>query len=272
MTTTELSINEIKKQCNEQENNIIKLYLERKTQKEICNELHITRGKIDALIKKYNLTRFRDRKLSYCKNINPTEPEFWYFLGLFASDGNLYYKSHCVDTIQFMLDDREALEDVKNILRCTNDVKTYIRGNKERYYLSISDAILIKTVRDIFSSDCYRKTFNIKFPKIPSKESMIMFLRGFSDGDGSLAKSAIKGFYNFKLFCASKQFAKSLYEKLEGIIHQGIHFYKESFIEINAQKHVYNLLKFLYSYNPNIGIRRKRERAMQHIKNYELKI
>lgn len=99
-----------------------------------------------------------------------------------------------------------------------------------------------------------------------------MFLRGFFDGDGSFAKSAIKGFFNFKLFCASKQFAKSLYEKLVSIIHQGVHFYKEAYIEINAQKNVYNLMKFLYSYNPAIGMQRKRERAMQHINNYELKI
>lgn len=272
MTTTELSINEIKEQCNELEKNVIDLYLDRKTQKEICNKLHITRGKIDTIVKKYNLTRFRDRKLSYCKNTDLNKPEFWYFLGLFASDGNLYYKSHSVDTIQFTLDDKEALEDIKNILKCTNDVKTYTKGNKERYYLNISDASLIKIVRNVFNSDCYRKTFNIKFPHIPNKESTIMFLRGFFDGDGSFTKSAIKGFYNFKLFCASKQFVQSLYEKIKSIVHQGVHFYKEAYIEINAQKNVYNLVKFVYSYNPTIGIVRKRERAMQHIKNYELKI
>lgn len=272
MTTTELSINEIRKQCNELENNVINLYLDRKTQKEICNKLHITRGKIDTIVKKYNLTRFRDRKLSYCKSIDLSKPEFWYFLGLFASDGNLYYKGHSVDTIQFTLDDKEALNDIKNILECTNEVKTYIKGKKERYYLSISDTALIKTVRNVFDSDCYRKTFSIKFPYIPNKESTIMFLRGFFDGDGCFAKSAIKGFFNFKLFCASKQFVQSLYEKIKSIVHQGVHFYDGAYIEINAQKNVYNLAKFLYSYNPNIGITRKRERAMQHIKNYELKI
>lgn len=43
-------------------------------------------------------------------------------------------------------------------------------------------------------------------------------------------------------------------------------------LEISSIKAVYSLLKFLYSYHPNIGILRKKERAMQHIKNYELKI
>lgn len=272
MTTVNLTMNEIRLQCNEKENNIIDLYLERKTQKEICKTLNITRGVIDTLVRKYQLTRFRDRKLSYCKYVKPEKPEFWYFLGLFASDGNLYYKSHSVDTIQFMLDDKDALDDVKNILGCTNEVKYYKKSGKWRWYLSISDPKVIQTVRNIFGGDCYKKTFNIKFPNIPNTKCLIMFLRGFIDGDGSFAKSTIKGFFNFKLFCASKQFAKSLYKKLIDIVHQGVHFYKEAYIEINAQKNVYNLMKFLYSYNPVIGIQRKRERAMQHINNYELKI
>lgn len=99
-----------------------------------------------------------------------------------------------------------------------------------------------------------------------------MFLRGFFDGDGSFSVSAIKGFYNFKIYCASKQFAQSLYDTLVSIVHKGVHFYKEAYIEINAQENVYNLCKFLYSYNPFVGIQRKRDRAIQHIRNYELKI
>jgi hypothetical protein len=99
-----------------------------------------------------------------------------------------------------------------------------------------------------------------------------MFLRGFFDGDGSFAISHIKGFYNFKIYCASPQFVHSLYDTLVSIVHKGVHLYKEAYIEINAQENVYNLCKFLYSYNPTIGIARKRERAMQHIRNYELKI
>ena len=272
MATDNLSINEIKEHCSELEKSIIDLYLKRETQKSICNKLGITRGVIDALVRKYHLTRFRDRKLSYCKNTNPEKPEFWYFLGLFASDGNLYFKSHSVDTIQFMLDDKDALDDVKEILGCTSNVKQYKKSGKYRWYLSISDTSIIKTVRKVFEDDCYRKTFSLKFPKIPNKNSLIMFLRGFFDGDGSFAKSAIDGFYNFKIFCASKLFIKELYKKLIDIVHDGVHLYKEAYIEINAQKNVYNLMRFLYSYNPSIGIQRKRERAIQHITNYELKI
>ena len=99
-----------------------------------------------------------------------------------------------------------------------------------------------------------------------------MFLRGFFDGDGSFAVSHIDGFYNFKIYCASPEFVQSLYDTLVSIVHKGVHFYKGAYIEINSQENVYNLCKFLYSYHPYIGIARKRERAMRHIRNYELKI
>lgn len=272
MNATNLTIKEIKKQCNEQESRIIDMYLNRETQKTICNSLSINRHIIDRLVKKYSLRRFRDRKLSYCKNINIEEPEFWYFLGLFASDGNLYLKGNSVDTIQFTLDDKDALLNIKEILGCNNKIKKYKKESKMRWYISISDTNLINTVRTIFGSDCYRKTFSIKFPNISDARCLSMFLRGFFDGDGSFSVSAIKGFYNFKIYCASKEFAYSLYNTLVSIIHKGVHFYKEAYIEINAQENVYNFCKFLYAYNPTIGIARKRNRAIQHIENYELKI
>lgn len=164
MTTTNLTMNEIRLQCNEKENNIIDLYLERKTQKEICKTLSITRGVIDTLVRKYNLTRFRDRKLSYCKHVEPEKPEFWYFLGIFASDGNLYYKSHSVDTIQFMLDDKDALDDIKDILGCTNEVKSYKKAGKWRWYLSISDPKVVQIVRNILGEIATKKLSILNFP------------------------------------------------------------------------------------------------------------
>lgn len=272
MDVINLPIEVIREKCSVLENKIIDMYLERHTQKEICSVLAINRYVIDRLVKKYYLRRFRDRKLSFCKNISPKVPEFWYFLGLFASDGNLYFKSKSVDTIQFLLDDKEALEDIRNILQCNNTIKKYYRQGKDRWYLSISDSKLITTVQEIFNSDCYRKTFDIKFPTTPNKESLIMFLRGFFDGDGCFAKGHIEGFFNFKLFCASKSFIETLYNTLCKIVTDKVHLYNGNTLEITAQEKVYKLCKFLYSYNPNIGIIRKRRRAMQHIRNYELKI
>lgn len=272
MDTRNLPIEEILRNITEEQKKIIEMYLDRQTQKTICASLQIPRGVIDGLVKKYNLRRFRDKKLSYCKNIDKTKPEFWYFVGLFASDGNLYYKSNAVNTIQFTMDDKDALDSVKEIIQCNNVVKKYFKQGKERYNLTVSDSSLIREIQEIFNSNCYRKTFILEFPNVPNIDCLRMFLRGFFDGDGSFTKSSIQGFYNFKIFCASKKFAKSLFNTLSFLFGSKVHFYKEAYIEINAQKEVYELCKFLYSKNENIGIARKRERAMQHIRNYELKI
>lgn len=272
MNIINLPITEIFEKCNETQKQIIEMYLNRQTQKTICSSLGVQRHTIDRIVKRYNLGRFRDRKLSYCKNIDKTNPKFWYFVGLFASDGNLYYKSHSVDTIQFTMDDRDALDSVKDILQCNNDVRKYLKSGKERYNLCISDSCLIKEIQEIFHSDCYRKTFTIEFPEVPNEESLEMFLRGFFDGDGSFTKSNIRGFYNFKIYCASKCFTESLFETLTSLVGNKVHIYKDAYIEINAQESVYKLCKFLYSNNQSIGITRKKERAMQHIRNYESKI
>lgn len=264
------TLEKIKENCSELELQILDLYLKRFKQKDICFLLNISRHKIDSLVSKYNLTRFRDRKNYCCNNININDPKFWYFLGLFASDGNLY-KCSGVDVIQFTLDDREALEDIKEILQYTGNIYTYYRYDKLRYFLKISDSVLIQTVRDIFKSDCYRKTFNLQFPLINDESCLKMFLRGYIDGDGSFTKGKNKNYYIFKIYCHSLEFYESLFKCLKTITKR-VTTSKNHFIEISAQNDMYIFLKYLYSIHPNLGIIRKRERAMQHIRNYELKI
>lgn len=264
------SLEEIKKDCSELELKILYLYLNRVKQKDICMQLSIKRFNIDRLVAKYNLNRFRDRKNYCCNSINIKDPKFWYFLGLFASDGNLY-KSGTTDIIQFTLDDYEALEDIKNILQYTGKIQQYKKLNKIRYYLKISDSELINTVRKVFKNDCYRKTNNLKFPEIEDKECLIMFLRGFIDGDGSFAKCKNPLYYRIKLYCASADFFESFCDKISNITNS-FTIYNNLYLEISSQKSVYKVLKYLYSIFPEIGVKRKKERALQHIKNYELKI
>lgn len=274
MCSKNYSLEEVRSKCSNIEQSLLDMYLNRKKQKEICNILNITRSKIDAFIKKYNLKRFRDRKNYYCKNIDVSNPNFWYFLGLFASDGNMYVCGG-IDVIQFTLDDKEALEDIKNILGYTGNIYEYSKLGKIRYYLKISDSNLINIIKSIFGN-CYRKTKTLIFPHIKNNNNLIMFLRGFIDGDGSFTKYSNPDFYKFKLYCASSAFISNFNALISVIINGRVskkHLYiTENSIEVSSIEAVYNLFKFLYSYNPNIGIIRKRERAMQHIRNYELKI
>ena len=125
MNKKELSLEEIKKDCSELELKILNLYLERVKQKDICNILNITRGKIDAMVKKYNLTRFRSRN-NYSLDeyvISLENPEFCYFLGLFASDGNIHKTNSGSEIVQFTMKDKDVLEHSKNILKYTRLIK-----------------------------------------------------------------------------------------------------------------------------------------------------
>ena len=128
-----MTIEEIKNQCSELEKQIIDLYLTRKKQKEICQCLNIKRGKIDHLVRKYKLTQFRDRKNFSCSNVDLSDPKFWYFLGVFASDGNMYTCSG-TEVIQFTMKDKDVLQDIKNILGYTGSVQSYNKQGKIVYF------------------------------------------------------------------------------------------------------------------------------------------
>lgn len=242
------------------------MYLDRVKQKDICNTLQITRGKIDTFVRKYNLKRFRDRKNYICKNIDINNPDFWYFLGLFASDGNLCVCDG-IDIIQFTLDDKEALEDIKNILGYTGNIYEYNKTNKLRYYLKISDTKLINTVKSVFDN-CYRKTHSLIFPQINDKNTLKMFLRGFIDG--SFTKYNNSKFYKFKLYCASNLFMIEFNNCISNIINGDIlkknMYITGNTLEVSSIKAVYILFKFLYSYHSNIGILRKKKELYNILK------
>lgn len=264
------SIEEIRTACSEKQNQILDLYLQRKKQKEICEKLGVKRGNIDSLVKKFNLTRFRDRKNYCCTHVDKEDPLFWYFLGLFASDGNLYVCGG-IDVVQFTMNDLDAIETIKTIVGYTGHTQKYMKGGRIRYYLKISDSLLIRTIKEVFGNDCYRKTFTIKYPCINTEDKQKMFLRGFIDGDGSYAKRNTALFYNIKIYCASPDFYTGLLNTLRSITSR-VHSYKDKYIDISCAESVYKVLKYIYGIHPNVGIQRKNLRAMQHIRNYELKI
>lgn len=271
MNKTNFTLEEIQKDCNELENKILNLYLERKKQKDICEELNITRGKIDNLVKKYKLTRFRDvaRFTINENNLNIYNENIWYYLGLFASDGNL--QTTCgTNRIQFTLDDKECLEYIKEILEFTGEVKSYFKSGKTRYYLGTTNKKLIDFTNQIFEHDCHRKTDNLIFPKIPNVNCLIMFLRGFIDGDGSFRKTRDTPCYRFGIYCKSKNFILKLKYYIDKIIGHECSFYNEDTIELSSKKDNYKLYKFLYEKIENkYYMIRKYERAKEHIIAYE---
>lgn len=271
MDNTDLTLEQIKKNCSELENEIIKMYLCKRTQREICDNLDITRGKIDHLVRKYNLTRFRTPgkyNLDEAR-INIYDPLYWYFLGLFASDGCIS-KRETYDVIEFEVTDIQIIEDIKSIFNYDGKIGSRNRGGntKTSYYINIINKKLSESIHNIFEGNAYRKSYNLIFPKIPNKDCESMFIRGYWDGDGcfSIGNSGQgnKRTYLGEAFCQSSKFLEGLQRCLNKYkINSTIPIEHE--FRINSKEDTSNFIKFIYSYNSYVGLPRKRALAMLHL-------
>ena len=262
---TNYSLEEIRRDLDELGNKILDLYLQRKTQKYICAELNITRGKIDTLVKKYKLTRFRERSRFMLNEdaININNPEFCYFLGVFASDGNLHYTGGS-DVIQFTQKDKQLEEDLIKILSFTGTIKEYKKEKGTYYYLQIINKKLTACIKELFNGG-YRKTSTLKMPKLPNKDCYSMFFRGFWDGDGCFSKQNPKsGRYMAEMYCDSPEFLiewKNILDKYN--INSHISKDTKRFA-ISAKLDVLKFMEFIYSYPSTVGLQRKRVLYEKH--------
>lgn len=264
---TELTLEEIKKDCSDLDNKILDLYLERKTQKIISEQLGVTRGKIDALVKRYKLTRFRSKNLYALDEsvISLENPEFCYFLGFYAADGNLHKTNSGSEIVQFTIKDEEILLHIKNILKYTGEIKIYEKQEKIYYFLGITNHFLVSFLKNHIGG--FRKTSIIQFPQFHNINCETMFLRGFIDGDGSYAKTKYNGKYVFKMYCDNTDFLSKFIQSMKKITgNLDICVYdKGKTIELINQTQLVSFFKVLYKYNPTLSLNRKLNRAIQHI-------
>lgn len=291
MNLRELELSEIKSLLSEKELKILDLYLQYTKQKDICLQCNCTRGIIDSLVKKYALTRFRNKNCYYLdeSKIDINNPEFCYFLGFFAADGNVHITNSGSEIVQFTLKDREPLDNFKKLLGYSGEVKTYTKnvlllnkstGVKEKtprdyYFLGITNKKLVNSLKEVFG-EIKCKTFNLIFPIFLKEECTQMFLRGFWDGDGSFTEPSYLGykgkFYEARLHCASTSFINTLSILLENLNIHYVKRFKDNIwaLEISNKQDVYNFIKYLYSYKSKIWLTRKAVRAYTHIKNLKI--
>lgn len=265
MDKTKFTLDEIKNDCSDIENSILDMYLNRKKQKEIMETLGVTRGKIDHLVARYGLTRFRDKN-NYCLDetkIDILNPEYWYFLGFWAADGNVHLTNSGSEIVQFTLKDKEPLEDIKLLLNYSGDVKFYKKVNQECYFLGITNKKLVSSLREIFG-EIYRKTSTLIFPDIPNKDCLGMFLRGYWDGDGCFTIANNSRHYIAEGFCDSIDFTNSLIDILSEY-NIKVNLYSDfKHFSINAKSEVSKFIDLIYSYDSPLGLPRKRALAMLH--------
>jgi len=168
---------------------IIKLYLEGKSIRQIEKYVPIKRTRIGFILKEANIPRkscgnpYKLRRYNLNQNyfecIDTNEKAYW--LGFIIADGHV---SDDGVVITLKESDREHLS---NFLKCidSNSNIHYIAKTKS-YSISVYSRDLVKSLRDL-GLDA-NKSYNAKVP--PIKQKFIKaFLRGLFDGDGSLAVS-----------------------------------------------------------------------------------
>lgn len=276
MSNKELTLEEIKQVLNDEQAQILEMYLKRYKQKEIMQTLGITRGKIDALVQKYKLSRFRTRN-NYSIDesvLQVNNPLIWYFIGWFVSDGNLHKTNSGSEIIQFTLKDEEPLLILKDILKYTGEIKVYnktvklqnelgekVPTKRNYYFLGITNKSLVAFMSHILNV-MYAKTFTIEFPSIPNEDCLKMFIRGYWDGDGCFTFNKANSANVAAAHCASILFCNQFKDTLEKY---GIDVYILNTtcpeIRINKKEHFTKFVHWLYSIYPDICLSRKKEKA-----------
>lgn len=268
---TEFTLEEIKNCINVQQIEILNLYLNRVKQKDIIAKLGCTRGQIDTLVKKFKLTRFRSRN-NYTLNENNLHINnlgFCYFLGWFASDGNLHTTNSNTDVIQFTLKDKEPLQKLIQVLEYTGEIKEYKKlvktsGPENIYYhLAIANKTLVKVINNIFGQDMHNKTYFISIPKFDNEKELLMFIRGFWDGDGCFTLNHANNCKSATAHCASDIFRKQFCEEMQKINIQVANINSKPCPEIRIYKKedFKKFVTWLYSIEPELCLTRKKEKA-----------
>lgn len=162
----------------------------RKTQREISDELGIKLGKLEPYFKKFGLNRVRSKE-KYDTNeehINLSSEIFWYLAGLIISDGYIDTKNN---RVSISLKNKDILEQLSYYFSGNRKIpiRKYQYGKRNvqnpRYSLIIVSKKLIKTLEEI-GIHGKNKTSTVIMPDPKSKELFNFLFRGFLDGDGNI--------------------------------------------------------------------------------------
>lgn len=178
--------------------NIIKLYNNGKSKKEIIKIANITTRTFPLVFKEYKInTKRKNRYIlneSYFKVIDTEEKA--YILGLIASDGCITNKNY----FAISSTDYDVLEFIKKELDYTGEI--YIPEREENdnwnitYRINFSSSSICNDLKayGIFPNK------SLKYDNMPiiSKELMRHYIRGYFDGDGSLWKSKCISNYKYQ--------------------------------------------------------------------------
>lgn len=124
-----------------------------------------------------------------------------YILGFLAADGNVSKKENGI-SINLRSHDKEILEKINKEIGNTRPVKTYMRTDKKGEMAKL--AFWSSTIKKDLAhyGIVPNKTFIIQPPELLLPEYRISYIRGYFDGDGTIAKTGYS--YQFGISGASK--------------------------------------------------------------------
>jgi len=208
----------------------INLYNNGKQQREIAQYLNCSQVTVSNILKRAGIKtrtgkkiKYTDINTSFFKEINSEESA--YFLGFLYADGNVQIKNnaYCM-TLKLKSNDQYILKRFRDIMSPSSPLK--ITTNKspgatpyEYVYFRINQKEICE---QLISHGCVpNKSLILEFPKKVPNELIRHFLRGYSDGDGTIYQNKFKNkktintiwkIVSTKQFC--EQSAKILKEQL----------------------------------------------------------
>lgn len=225
---------------SEQIKEIINLYCEGKTQKEIskiflCSQTNISnilrRQKIKCRDKKdvFKNQKYTDINKEFFKEINSEESA--YFLGLLYADGCVQIKNNAYTvSLKLKSNDQYIIEKFRDIMSPSSPVKMSKNKNSpnEYSYFRINQKEICE---QLISHGCIpNKSLILEFPSTINQELIRHFVRGYSDGDGCITRNKLKNARGTKYdnfvwsITSTKQFCEKIGQILKNKLN--INFYQ----------------------------------------------
>lgn len=196
---------------------MIELYNSGKTQKEISEILKCSQTNVSKIFKRRGIKcrdrisvfkniKYIDINIAFFKEINTEESA--YFLGFLYADGCVQIKNNAYTVcLKLKSDDLCIIEKFRDIMSPSSTIKA--TKNKESDTTYSYFRINQKEICDqLISHGCIpNKSLILEFPKTIPDELIRHFLRGYSDGDGTIYKNR-KGINTIWKIISTKQFCE----------------------------------------------------------------
>ena len=192
-----ISINKVSKNIQDK---VIEEYIKGVSIRTISEIYQLNRFTVSSFLEKNNIKTTKGNHYrryyhteNYFEKIDLEEKAYW--LGFMFADGYIVDNSNRYGQDEFGISlsekDKDHLEKFKKSIKATNPILIYKRNSKTpgeplaRILLTSQ-----KTANDLIDKGCIKqKSLVLKPPKNVPNELIHHFLRGFFDGDGSIAKT-----------------------------------------------------------------------------------